>query len=156
MPAGVPTSLEAASAAPRTIRLGNRDLVFRPFRLSDFGALKRWVNEQLPHPCKAAREVAEQFGATKEERTELMMKAYEDLKRGEYAIDDPRCLDVMRSPLGVAYVLWLGVRRDTPTITLDDVVDLISDLSMAEINDLSSFVQGVDPADPTLPPMTVA
>lgn len=154
MAAGVPTSLESALASPRTVRIKGRDLTIRPFRMRDFGELKRWVNEQIPHPVKAAKEVADMFGLTPEERSNLVIRAYEDVKQGEYALDDPKCLKIMESPLGLAFTLWLGVRRDQPEMTLDDAIDLVGDLDMNAIRDLVEFIQGVDPGLPTSPPTT--
>lgn len=132
--------IDTITGAAGTVELGGRLLTMRQLTVGDVGDLTAWLKERSPKPyAVAVKAIADlkpleaiDADAYKTERDAILLAAREDTKTG--AIADPASADVLMNGIdGLAYVLWLTVKRKHPEVTFEWLKGALGDCDLESI-----------------------
>lgn len=126
----MPTDLEIMTAAGGTITLAGKTYLMRQLTLSDYGQIQSWLKERLPKPYAVVAEALKDLESIRsfdpegyaEARKMLLLAAHEDAKRGDGTGAPPEMVsECLNSPDGISYLVWLGVRKEQPQATYEEI-----------------------------------
>lgn len=116
---------------PRPVTLAGRGFDVWPARLIDLAELQSWIDRKYDDPLPPAWEAI--YGDEPlrgEDRDNILRSA---LKAPESpAWDEPEGYQLAGTLEGVAYTLYLGLRRGQPDIAVSDCVTLATTITMGE------------------------
>ncbi len=163
--------LSTMTGAGGTIKLGGRTFLLRRLRVGDYGQVRQWLKDQLPRPFKIANDALIDLQPLREidpeayeaSRKELLASALQDTKGDVLTTDDKSVGAIMNSPEGIAFVLWLSLRREHPNTSLEEITGLVSNEELTgikkQLDAVNSAMQGDEDilfGDPTQPELRPA
>ena len=126
----MPTDLETMTAAGGTIVLGGRTYLMKQLTLGDYGQVQTWLRQRLPKPFAVVADALKDLEPIRafdpegyaEARKQLLLAAMEDAKRGDGTGAPPEMVaDCLNSPDGIAYLVWLCVRKEHPEVAYETI-----------------------------------
>src|SRR4051812_47024632 len=128
----------AATGGPRAVVIGTQTYLASPLNDMDNGTLLDWVKKRLQSPLLA---VADDFDKLPPLMQEKVIKAAVELKTAGGAMPNGESYrQQLMTPAGCAFLAWVMVRKEHPTVTLealrkditdDNYVDVLAGLTEA-------------------------
>lgn len=114
------TSLPAATAAPRSLKVGGVTYQITPLTLDEWGEYIAWVQDETIATTK--RNVKD---LDVETRTAMIEKAIE--RANMITMESPEFAAINQRPTGMFRILWMHLRKRHPDLMPDDVVEIFCD-----------------------------
>lgn len=114
----MPTSVETATAAVRTLKLAGKEYHISPLTEAEWGEYFAWVKDEWLGMIK--RQAAD---LPPDVRTTILKDAF--TKFGQMTMTSPEARSITESPQGMYRLIWLSLRRRHPEVTLDMIGDLL-------------------------------
>lgn len=136
------TELEQITGAGGTLSLGGQTYLLKQLNLSDYAQIQAWLRQRLPRPFQVVAEALKDLLPLKEmdpaayeaTRKELMLAAMEDAKKGDGVGADPVMVEqALNSPDGMAYILWLCIRKEHPEVKLETIDAALKTENIGEV-----------------------
>lgn len=114
-------SLTAITAAPVPLVLGQKEYQLSPLQRKDWGILVAWVQDEILELCE--RQIAKVESLDLAEKEALR----KDAQRRASCLSEmsPEVLSRVASLRGLLKCLWLGLRKEHPDLSEDDVYNLL-------------------------------
>ncbi len=124
--------LEKLTGAGGALELGGKTLLLRRLTLGDYGQIKVWLKDKMPKPFTVAADALlelqplktidpEAFEASRREIIIRAQNATEKASSGESG----DIADLMNSPDGISFLLWLSARGNHPDLELKWVKEAV-------------------------------
>ena len=109
--------LSALSAAPLAVDFGGRTYRLSPLTVRDYGEIERAIRAARPDPCATLQARLADLDETQQRK--LLARAYDDSIH-DRPVSPDEMAQWMSDTDGIAYVLWLALRREQRDVTLAD------------------------------------
>jgi hypothetical protein len=117
-----------------------------PLTYDDLGELQAWVNAQLPDPFDAVASSPGFARLSVEAQKYAIRCAVELAAKGKRRLNSPEAAEAVNSPEGVAFLLYLMVKRGDPTFTEAAAAELVRQVTPQQVASLQATAYGVEPA----------
>jgi hypothetical protein len=129
------TDLAALTGQPKTIRSGGKEWTFYPLRISHFGALQAWLNDQFPNPVRAAYDMTE--GLPLAVRQHAVAAAVEVAARPKPKLGSAEATGILMSLDGIRQFLGMSLAKgEQPkpehVAAIDELLDVADEATLAE------------------------
>lgn len=114
------TTTAEATAASVTIRIGKKTFRISPLRDMDYGVLEKFAQDRY---MDLAIRSAEKISDTEVQKS-LINKAYETASRVTFSSAEG--IRHLATPQGMVMLVWVSLRKEHPDLSLDDVMELLS------------------------------
>ena len=137
----IPAPITRIIPVPRPVRLGDGTYLASEFRTADLAALQAWIEDETPDPFDdVALAIA---GGTRDLAWKRLLWGLIDGTEGY----PPRVGDrdgdaLIFSSAGLAFQLWLSLRRENPALTLADAARVLEDVSADQWGKFSRLAWG--------------
>jgi hypothetical protein len=113
-------STAQVTAAPVEIRLAGSAYLLSPLTDLDFGEFENWMQSRVLEIASSRS-----AGLPPGDREIILREAMKEAAR--LTMGAPDALPLMVSPEGSTRLVWMGIRRNRPEITLENVRKLLAD-----------------------------
>jgi hypothetical protein len=154
------TELEQMTGAGGTIVLGGKTYLLKQLSLGDYAQVQAWLRQRMPKPFAVVADALKDLEPLKaidpegyaEARKLLLLSAMEDAKSADGAGAPPELVEqALNSPDGVAFLLWLCVRKSHPDVQYEGLRTLVLDEDLSSIksklDDITIFAAPDDGED---------
>jgi hypothetical protein len=122
---------DAATAGPKLVVIGGVSYLASPLDDRSHTALLDWVKKRLRNPLL---EVADDFDKLPPAMQEKAVKAALELKTAGGVTPGPEAYrEQLSKPAGCAFLAWLMIRRDHPTVPLEALQAAITEDNAVQI-----------------------
>ncbi len=142
-----------AAASPRGLRIGGAEYLVGKFTPRDLGDLGAWLKDQVPDPRLKARELCAGLSDA------VALAIWRDLS--DEARDWPPSIEsyqgnrlLLGTYEGNARLLWVGLRRHNPGVTLEVAARLAEHITLDEVSALVRLGFPEETFDPKATPAT--
>lgn len=121
---GIPES----TAAPAEITLGGKTFRMRPLSFAEIGEFERWAqDEYLQRVERSVKYLDEAAKAEERRKAAAIMRKMSMVVQSDDAEALREMDETCRSIEGLTRLIWLGLRREHPELTLPEVGNLLAD-----------------------------
>lgn len=113
------TTTAEATAAPREVKIGGRKFRMSPLRDRDYGEFEAWVQDRSIDLVKRNLN-----GLNEVDRQRQLDRAFD--AAAQIGIHSDEALAAMCTIDGVSKLVWMGLRREHPDVTEDEVTSLLT------------------------------
>lgn len=121
----MPTSVEHATAAPRSLRIGGQEWYFTPLSAKEWGEYFAWLRDEYLRLVKT-----HVVDLDPEDRARILDRAFD--KAPTLDLDSPEFKATMNSPHGVFRLVGLHLRARHPDVSDEKVAELLNSDEMRE------------------------
>lgn len=138
-------------SAPGPLTLGDRTfLVGKPSK-ADLVTIRTWVRQSAPRILGATAGLGftsdDLKGLSPEDRRLFLAEAAKAAKRGKKELSEDQVMDLMTSPEGAAYMVWIAARKHDPSVTFEWLKAQITDDNVADVLAAFDDATGVQDAE---------
>lgn len=130
---------------PRTVSIRGRRLTISPLTLDMWGEVERRIVEKQPNPLAMVAKVAADLpeGLARE----LLGRAYDDARAGTRSTPEAEAA-FLRSREGLALLLWVSTRVAEPSLTEEEVRELVWGCTPDDLERLSQSLDAMEGGPP--------
>ena len=118
--------------------------MLKPLTLRDFGTIEQHLLSKRPNVLKQVAEAAKDLPDSMAKA--LIDRAYDDMKAGN-TVSSQEVAAYMDTFDGIAFTIWISLRKDDDTVTLDEVTESLHAMNEADVSSIAAdrdFVSGLD------------
>lgn len=139
------------TAAPGPLTVGGKTFLVGPPTPADLLNLRRWLRrEWAKQPAAAGPALASaDLAALDPADRRVFLEAYAGRLTAKREPTEEEAFDLMTSPAGAAYMVWVSARKHQPALTLEEVRSLVTEENVDQV--LADFDEATGHADPDDP-----
>lgn len=146
-------------AAPGPLTIGDKTYLVGPPSKADLLNIRKWVRKNhsrlLGAPTGLGFTSKDLEGFSLEDRRLFIAEAAKGIKKPKKELSEDEVFDLLTTPEGAAYMVWIAARRFDSSVTLKEFTDAITDENveqvLADFDDATGVEDKEGEADPKAP-----
>src|SRR5688572_16796349 len=124
-------------SAPGPLTVGDKTYLVGPPSKADLLNIRKWVRKNhtrlLGAPAGLGFTSKDLEGFSPEDRRAFIAEAARGVKMGKKELTEDDVFDLLTTPEGAAYMVWVSARKFDPTVTLKEFTDAITDENVEQV-----------------------
>jgi hypothetical protein len=116
------------SNAPRPLVVGDRTYQLYPLDWTDHGEIQKWLDSQVRNPMDLVRSELARGGLPMEIQKYMVESAQKVWSRSRIPIGTAEANDLLGSPAGRTFLLYLSIRKGDKNFSLDDAQTVLTNM----------------------------
>jgi hypothetical protein len=142
----------AATVAPRTFTFEGVDFKVHKLRPRDIGEIEAWMKDKVPNPKGEA--LIFMKGQSDAVAMHIWDEACKEAAEWPPQFENDSGQALLLTAEGGARLVWVILRRGTPSLTLDQATEIADHMSVEDLNRLATLAMPGDPDSPKSPDST--